>query len=87
MANLQELLAIPQLQLLVQRQLREQGLESGRRESRYIAQLSLAHRLQVDPAAHASIKDEGRLRDPKAAPQGMQKPLQSLGVITIASED
>src|SRR5207244_11690970 len=56
-------------------------------ESRYRAQVGRCHRLQIDTAAHAPINDKGSFLDPKAPLQGVQKPLQSLGVVPIASED
>jgi len=87
LAELQEPRAVAQLQLLFQRQLGDQRLQGGRREPGYIAQFGCGHGLQVDPAAHAAIKDEGRFGDPKATPQGMQEPLERLRVVPVAPQD
>ena len=62
-------------------------MQRGRREPGYIAQFGFGHGLQVDLAAHAAIKDEGRFGDPKAASQGMQEPLERLRVVMVAPQD
>src|ERR1035441_2913469 len=85
-ADLQEPWVVAQLHLLFQRQLGDQRLQRRCREPRHIAQLGLGHGLQVDPASHAAIKDEGRFGDPKATPQGMQEPLERLRVVPVAPQ-
>src|SRR2546422_9466335 len=71
--NLHHLLAVSQLHLDILGQFLQQTLQCGRGEPRHVLEMGLAHRFQIDPAAHPAIENKRRLRDAKAPAQGPKK--------------